>query len=248
MEDFNLLAPLLLAIVGLLVGAILKSILKRTGFPYTVGLFVFGLLIGLFNRFHYFDFMPRVENAVATVADTNPDFILYVFLPILIFDAAYEMNMHIFKKTLANSTLLAVPGLVVCMLLTAALMIGISLFAPEYTSWTWPLALMFGALISATDPVAVVALLHELGTSKRFSTLVDGESLLNDGTGIVCFMLFFGAYTLSGASTASPVVQFLEVVIGGILLGFCLARLTIWFITRINSEEMIQNSVIILSA
>lgn len=98
MEDFNLLAPLLLAIVGLLVGAILKSILKRTGFPYTVGLFVFGLLIGLFNRFHYFDFMPRVENAVATVADTNPDFILYVFLPILIFDAAYEMNMHIFKK------------------------------------------------------------------------------------------------------------------------------------------------------
>ena len=74
MEDFNLLAPLLLAIVGLLVGAILKSILKRTGFPYTVGLFVFGLLIGLLNRFHYFDFMPRVENAVATVADTNPDF------------------------------------------------------------------------------------------------------------------------------------------------------------------------------
>ena len=134
MEDFNLLAPLLLAIVGLLAGAILKSILKRTGFPYTVGLFVFGLLIGLLNRFHYFDFMPRVENAVATVADTNPDFILYVFLPILIFDAAYEMNMHIFKKTLANSTLLAVPGLVVCMLLTAALMIGISLFAPEYTS------------------------------------------------------------------------------------------------------------------
>ena len=49
---------------------------------------------------------------------------------------------------------------------------------------------MFGALISATDPVAVVALLHELKTSKRFSTLVDAESLLNDGTGIVCFMLF----------------------------------------------------------
>ena len=52
---------------------------------------------------------------------------------------------------------------------------------------------MFGALISATDPVAVVALLKELGTSKRFSTLVDAESMLNDGTGIVLFMLFFGA-------------------------------------------------------
>mgnify|MGYP001029865287 CR=1 FL=1 len=247
MEDFNLLAPLLLAIVGLLAGAILKSILKRTGFPYTVGLFVFGLLIGLLNRFHYFDFMPRVENAVATVADTNPDFILYVFLPILIFDAAYEMNMHIFKKTLANSTLLAVPGLVVCMLLTAALMIGISLFAPEYTSWTWPLALMFGALISATDPVAVVALLHELGTSKRFSTLVDGESLLNDGTGIVCFMLFFGAYTATGVSD-SPVADFIMVVAGGALVGTLLAYLCIQFITNVNGDEMLQNSVMILSA
>lgn len=248
MDNFNLLAPLLLAIVGLLVGAILKSILKKTGFPYTVGLFALGLGIGLLDRFDCLDAMPRVERAITTVGDINPDFILYVFLPILIFDAAYEMNMHIFKKTLANSTLLAVPGLIVCMLLTALVMIGISLFVPEYSSWTWPLALMFGALISATDPVAVVALLHELGTSKRFSTLVDGESLLNDGTGIVCFMLFFGAYTLEGASADSPAVQFLKVVMGGVLLGYCMSRLTIWFITRINSEEVIQNSVIILSA
>ncbi len=168
MDNFNLLAPLLLAIVGLLVGAILKSILKKTGFPYTVGLFALGLGIGLLDRFDCLDAMPRVERAITTVGDINPDFILYVFLPILIFDAAYEMNMHIFKKTLANSTLLAVPGLIVCMLLTALVMIGISLFVPEYSSWTWPLALMFGALISATDPVALVALLHELGTSKRF--------------------------------------------------------------------------------
>ena len=64
MEDFNLLAPLLLAIVGLLAGAILKSILKRTVFPYTVGLFVFGLLIGLLNRFHYFYFIPGVEKSL----------------------------------------------------------------------------------------------------------------------------------------------------------------------------------------
>lgn len=76
------------------------------------------------------------------------------------------------------------------MLLTGTLLIGIAHIVPGFESWTWGLALMFGALISATDPVAVVALLHELKTSKRFSTLVDAESLLNDGTGIVCFMLF----------------------------------------------------------
>ena len=68
------------------------------------------------------------------------------------------------------------------------------------------------SLISATDPVAVVALLKELGTSKRFSTLVDAESMLNDGTGIVLFMLFFGAYTATGVSD-SPVADFIIVSI-----------------------------------
>lgn len=248
MEQTNLLTPLLFAVIGLLAGALLKSVLKKSGFPYTVGLFALGLLTGLLNRNGVFASFPELQSGIGSVADTNPDFILYVFLPILIFDAAYEMDMHVFKKTLANATLLAAPGLVIAMLLTAALVMGISLAVPGYETWTWSFALMFGGLISATDPVAVVALLHELRTSKRFSTLVDAESLLNDGTGIVCFMLFYGAYTTDGAGSASPFIQFVEVVAGGALLGFVLARAAIWFITRINSEEMIQNSVIILSA
>lgn len=248
MEEFNLLSPLLLAVSGLMIGAILKSILQPRNIPYTVGLFAFGLLIGVLERFDCFATLPKISQTIQSVGDMNPDFILYVFLPILIFDAAYEMNMHIFKKTLSNATLLAGPGLIIGMLLTAALVMGFRWIAPEYASWSWSFALMFGALISATDPVAVVALLHELNTSKRFSTLVDGESLLNDGTGIVCFMLFFGAYVGGMQSGASPLTEFTIVVAGGALLGFILARAALWFITRINSEEVIQNSVIILAA
>ena len=248
MEDFALLSPLLLAIAGLIIGALLKSLLRHSRIPYTVALFAIGLIVGLLNRQHVFQGMPAIDEALDSVANINPDLILYIFLPILIFDAAYELNLHIFKKTLANATLLAVPGLIICMLLTAALLIGVHYLVPGYEQWTWAFALMFGALISATDPVAVVALLHELKTSKRFSTLVDAESLLNDGTGIVCFMLFFGIYTITGQSSLSPVAQFVQVVAGGVLLGYIVARIVIWFITRINSEEMIQNSVIILSA
>lgn len=248
MEEFALLVPLLLAIGGLVVGALLKSLLRRSRVPYTVALFAVGLLVGLADRYGLFRAVPEVGEALTGVANINPDFILYIFLPVLIFDAAYELNLHIFKKTLANATLLAVPGLVICMLLTAVLLMGISLAVPGYGQWTWPFALMFGALISATDPVAVVALLHELKTSKRFSTLVDAESLLNDGTGIVCFMLFFGVYTAAGQSEVSPVMQFVQVVAGGVLLGYMAARVVIWFITRINSEALIQNSVIIFSA
>ena len=248
MEEFAFLQPLLLTITGLVIGALLKSILKHSRFPYTVGLFGIGLLVGILNRSGIFHSMPQITEAVDSVANINPDLILYLFLPILIFDAAYELNMHIFKKTLANATLLAAPGLVICMILTGVLMMGIGLSIPGYENWTWAFALMFGALISATDPVAVVALLHELKTSKRFSTLVDAESLLNDGTGIVCFMLFFGVYAATGGSDSSPVMEFIKVISISTILGYFLARLVIWFITRINSEEMIQNSVIIVSA
>lgn len=248
MEEYTFLAPLLLTIGGLIIGAILKSLLKHSRLPYTVGLFAIGIILGVMNRTGVFQSLPELHDAVSSVANINPDLILYLFLPILIFDAAYELNLHIFKKTLANATLLAAPGLIICMLLTGALMMGIATFIPGFESWTWAFALMFGALISATDPVAVVALLHELKTSKRFSTLVDAESLLNDGTGIVCFMLFFGAYAAGETTHASPVITFIREVGLSTLLGFLLARIVIWFITRINSEEMVQNSVIILAA
>lgn len=248
MEEFAFMQPILLTIAGLVIGALLKSMLKHSRFPYTVGLFGIGLIAGILNRAEVFQSMPQLSEALDSVANINPDLILYLFLPILIFDAAYELNMHIFKKTLANATILAAPGLVICMLLTGLLMVAIGMFIPGYESWSWTFALMFGALISATDPVAVVALLHELKTSKRFSTLVDAESLLNDGTGIVCFMLFFGAYAATGGSDSSPIVEFIKVVSVSTVLGYFLARVVIWFITRVNSEEMIQNSAIIISA
>lgn len=248
MEETALLAPLLLTIAGLTVGAIFKSLFQRTRIPYTVGLFAIGLAAGIMNRMGVFHGMPQFSAALDSVANINPDLILYIFLPILIFDAAYELNLHIFKKTLTNATLLAAPGLIICMILTAGVLMAISFFVPGYEKWTWASALMFGALISATDPVAVVALLHELKTSKRFSTLVDAESLLNDGTGIVCFMLFYGITVWGRNDELTPIFEFCQVVAGGAILGFIAARLVIWFITRVNSEEMIQNSVIILSA
>lgn len=248
MEETALLAPLLLTIAGLTVGAIFKSLFQRTRIPYTVGLFAIGLAAGIMNRMGVFHGMPQFSAALDSVANINPDLILYIFLPILIFDAAYELNLHIFKKTLTNATLLAAPGLIICMILTAGVLMAISFFVPGYEKWTWASALMFGALISATDPVAVVALLHELKTSKRFSTLVDAESLLNDGTGIVCFMLFYGITVWGRNDDLTPILEFCQVVAGGAILGFIAARLVIWFITRVNSEEMIQNSVIILSA
>lgn len=245
----NLLSPLFFVIISLMAGAIMKYALKKSVIPYTVGLFCFGIIVGLLGRSGLLDDASILKTAIVDVVGAaDPDVILYIFLPLLIFDAAYELNMHIFKKTLANASLLAVPGVIIAMGLTAALIIGISMFVPELSGWNWSYALMFGALISATDPVAVVALLKELGASKRFSTLVDAESMLNDGTGIVLFMLFFCAYSSTAPMFDQPVLEFCSVVAGGVAVGFVLARLTIWFITRVHGDALVQNSLVILSA
>lgn len=242
-----LLAPLIFVVVCLVLGAILKSLLKKTTFPYTVGLFAIGIVIGLLDRFGVFPETGFLKSAVDFAGNMDPDLILFIFLPILIFDGAYELDLHVFRKSLLNSTLLAGPGMVIAMLLTGVFIMGMASFIPACEGWNWNYAFMFGALISATDPVAVVALLKELGTSKRFSTLVDAESMLNDGTGIVLFMLFFGVYTNAGA-VADPFLNFLIVVFGGMLLGWVTARFTIWLLGKVGGEETVQNSVIIVSS
>lgn len=240
--------PIILLMLGLLIGVIIKSIGKYIKIPYTVALFAIGLILGLLYRFNIFSQTSFMEEGIDQVANMNPDFVLYVFLPILIFDAAYEMNLHVFKKTLLNASILAGPGLVICMLLTAAfIMFSVVLFPEDSGSWNWTYALMFGGLISATDPVAVVALLQELKTSKRFSTLVDGESLLNDGTGIVCFMLFYGAFA-GNPTTMDPVTFFIWVCLASSVIGLVIAKLTLWFVTKVSSEEIVQNSVMIIAA
>lgn len=248
MENEYSLVPLLFVLAALLVGAVLKPLLKKLKIPYTVGLFCFGLIVGVLYRQDLLPEAGLLGRAVDVTGNINPDMLLYIFLPVLIFSAAYELDLHTFRKIFVNSTILAVPGVILSMGLVAAMMMGIGHFVPEFSGWSWTLALMFGALISATDPVAVVALLKELNTSKRFSTLVDAESLLNDGTGIVLFMLFFGTFSGATPLTGSPFAEFLVVAGGGALLGYLAAVLCIFFITRFRGDEMVQNSVIILAA
>lgn len=137
----------------------------------------------------------------------------HIFMPLLIFESAFSVNWQILKRTLAQAVALAVPGtsitcvpVTVCgltvysplspsplptagLLISTALTALVAKFVFPY-GWSWPASLVLGATLSATDPVAVVALLKELGVSPRLGTLIEGESLLNDGTAIVVFDVF----------------------------------------------------------
>lgn len=237
----------LLPVIGLLVGVAVKSLDRWIRLPYTVTLFVVGILFGLFTRTEFVGSHEAVRSAMDMITGMNPDFILYVFLPILVFDAAYEMDLNAFRKTLPNAALLAGPGVVICMLLTAAMVMGLYWLAGDYDASRWTYALMFGGLISATDPVAVVALLQELGTSKRFSTLVDGESLLNDATGLVCFMFFYGSFA-GKEGIDFPLLYFAWVIACSCVIGYLVYRLTLLVVRVLGHQDVLQNCVVLAAA
>lgn len=242
-----MITPILLILIGLLIGVLVKVLGRWIPVPYTVALFAVGIGLGLLSQCSFCADWSFFTEGIHILRDLDPDFILYVFLPILVFDAAYEMDLHIFRKTLFNASMLAGPGLVICMLLTAAMVMGLhTLVSGAYDPSMWTYALMFGGLISATDPVAVVALLQELGTSKRFSTLVDGESLLNDGTGLVCFMMFYCQFAGKG-SIDHPLLYFCWVVAASFVIGYVIYHAAMFLIRFVN-EQILQNCILLAAA
>jgi len=114
----------------------------------------------------------------------TPHMLFSVFLPVLIFGEAMQFNTSMFKRTFWQIVLLACPGVLIGTALTAVF----AMYVLPYP-WSWPVALAFGAILSATDPVAVVGLFKTLGVSQTLTMVVSGESVLNDGTGICAFTL-----------------------------------------------------------
>ncbi len=243
----SVISLMVFIVLSLLVGVILKLIMKRTFVPYTVALFILGIAFGFCFRFNVIHIPHYMDLALESIGSMDPEIILYFFLPILIFEAALNLNIHTFKKTFINANILAIPGLVVALILTGGLIMLLSYFYPTYAHWSWTAALMFGALISATDPVAVVALLEELKTSRKFSTLVDSESMLNDGTGILFFMLFFGHFT-KGGLPYNPVVNFIIIIFGAVATGYITGALSMWLARRSKADAVIQSTVMIIAA
>ncbi|KAH8066721.1 potassium:proton antiporter [Aureococcus anophagefferens] len=179
MERFGMFTFVVILVLGVLSRQYLGRALRL---PYTVILMVLGALTGLLieNRRNAF------ELNLKSWYDMTPQVILYCFVPILVFESAFMTDTHIFSRQKWQILTLAGPGVLVASILTGGFVKAVF---TDY-GWDWPTVLMFGAMMSATDPVAVVALLKELGVSERLGTLIEGESLLNDGTAIVVFDVF----------------------------------------------------------
>lgn len=157
------------------------------------------------------------------------DLVFYVFLPLLVFDSAYHLPRQALRGNLGMILFLAVAG----MLLTALLSAGLIYWGIGHaTGFPWLAALVTGALLAATDPVAVTAQLRAARAPERLAVLLEGESLFNDATAIVLFGLFLSLATspameagavadaaAANAGAAAAAGQFLQVFLGGLLFG-----------------------------
>jgi CPA1 family monovalent cation:H+ antiporter len=165
-------------LVGLLLLAAFVAVIARPlRLPYTVALVVAGLLVGIgASAVGY----PAIE--------VSPEVVLLVLLPGLVFEAGYRLRIAELRRWFGGLALLAVPGVLISAA-TVALVLNLA------TGLRPDLAFIVGAMVSATDPAAVVATFKRLRVPPSLATLVDGESLLNDGTGLVLFAIALQAVT-----------------------------------------------------
>ena len=132
--------------------------------------------------------------AINLVMEIDPHGILMIFVPTIQFESAFNADNYVFKKELGQAIILAGPGVIIGAMLLAQSWNFILGYSSEFS---FPAAMTFASIVCATDPVAVVALLKELGTPIKFNLLLEGESLLNDGTAMVFYLVFASIYKLS---------------------------------------------------
>lgn len=204
---FNLIELEYLILGALLIVAFVAVVVRRFRIPSTVMLVLVGIALSF---------------STSQTIEVTSDFILFVFLPPLLFEAAFHLDLRQFQRDTPIIALLAIVGVLLSTIIVAGIVsVG--------TGLPLGVALVFGSLIAATDPVSVVAIFRKLGAPKRLEVLLEGESLFNDGTAIVLFGLAIEALLVGEFNFVDGILDFILVSGGGIIVGLGLG----WVASRL---------------
>ncbi|MFN2221939.1 MAG: Na+/H+ antiporter [Chloroflexota bacterium] len=239
-EESQLVQTELAFVLLLSLSALVAIISRRIRLPYTVALVLVGL--GL-------SFFPSPISI-----DLSSELILALLVPPLIFEATLNLPWQQLRRNLAPILLLAIVGTTAGTFIVASIItFAGNTLVPELDI-AFAATFAFGALISATDPVAVISLFRELGVGKRLAILVEGESLFNDGVAIVIFNLALaaGAVAVTGEGEAlGPVAvigEFLRVAVGGLVIGGLLGFLVSMVILKNVDDALIETATTVALA
>ena len=222
----NLEQFLLVLLVSLSVATLSRLFVWFRRIPFTLLLVIVGLILAFED---------------IRLVNLSPELILEIFLPPLLFEAGWNMSWRELKRDLVPVTLYAIVGVIISV-------VGIALGLNWFAGIPIAIALLVGASLSATDPISVVALFKELGASQRLRTLMEGESLFNDGVAVVAFSLLVGLpMGTAEFSISQTLLQFFTFVgigvgVGG-LIGFGISYLTQRF-----DSPLVEQSLTLIAA
>lgn len=198
MTDFGV-EPAVRQLAWLLLGASAVGFAaSRVRIPYAVALVLGGLL--------------AAQTHLVSLPQLEPNLVLFLFLPPLLFDGAFRLDSRELTAVFSRVLLLAVPGT----LLTALVVGGL---VALFVDLPLPVALLFGSVVAATDPIAVVAVFRWLKAPHRLSVVLEAESLLNDGIAITLFVTLTGVIAAGTPDLFDVAGLFIWEVLGGVLIG-----------------------------
>lgn len=214
---------------------------KRLAIPHTILLVLIGAFLGAISFIPTFSFLAEFQ--------LTPELLFYLLLPTLIFESAYHMDV---RKLVADSSIILL--LSVGSFLVSALLVATGLFyALPLLSIDVPftVCLLFGSLISATDPVAVLALFKEYGAPRRLSLIFEGESLFNDASAVALFLIVLG-FTIDGGDTVTSFISgvgtFLSMLSVGVLFGLLIGGVFCFLVGYARDNEIASITLTIVLA
>src|SRR5437016_3774976 len=233
-STISLVGEVELLILLLIVTLIVALLARLMRVPYTLLLVIVGFIVGIVGLL---SFLPHEH--------LDPNVVLFIFIPALLFEGAWNADLDRLEAEWLPIILLVIPGMVLSLLVVAvALHFGIGL--------EWLLALLVGAIVGPTDPIAVIALFQQLGVPERLRILVEGESIFNDGTGGAAYELVLavllptlGLAEVSGNPTFlnTPAVgiigEVLWLIFGGLLLGFAVGWIASHLVRRVDDRLIV---------
>jgi CPA1 family monovalent cation:H+ antiporter len=210
-DDLSGLATIL--IVLLLVATAVALVTQQLRIPYVTGLVLAGL---------------PINEVLSRRIGLDPDLVLNLFLPILIFEAAINTDISRLRGAVKPIALLAGPGAIISSAIIAVLVkFGLEL--------TWIPALLMGVILANTDTVSMIAVFKEIRVPSRLSTIVEGETLFNDAAALVSFNLILAVYETGSLTFVEGVQELLLVALGGSLVGLAIGYLSVPIFLRLNN-------------
>ncbi|HVB21255.1 MAG TPA: sodium:proton antiporter [Ktedonobacteraceae bacterium] len=227
-----------LLVILLLIALIVILVMRQLAVPYTLGLVIVGLLISIINNILHL--LPDLH--------LDPSLVLFVFLPALLFEGSWTIETAQLRKNWFHIFLLVGPALLLELLLIAV---------PLYflTELDWGTAFLLAAILSPTDPVAVLSLFRQLKVNASLSTIIEGESLFNDGVSGVLYSVFLVLVLLSahnqsisaGQAWLNGLALFLLEAGGGTVIGL-VCGYVVSHLVKFIEEPLIETTITIVTA